>query len=67
VTKPDPDWFSPKTKEVVTFIAGLSGLVWQTAAEERAQTILVTAFVAMIFGSPFISKFLDKFGGGGQQ
>lgn len=66
MTDPSGDWFSPKTKEVVTFIAGLSGLVWQTAAEEKAQTILVTAFVAMIFGSPFIGRFLDKFGGSGK-
>jgi len=67
VTDPSSDFFSPKTKEVVTFIAGLTGLAWQTAAEEKAQTILVTAFVAMILGSPFVSKFLDKFGGGSKE
>jgi len=45
---------------VVTFFLGFAGVVHQTVVAPAPQTILVVAFVSMMFGSAFVGAFLDK-------
>lgn len=52
-----------RARDVVTFFLGFAGVVHQTVVAPQPQTILVVAFVSMMFGSAFVGAFLDKWGG----
>lgn len=51
---------NPKARDLVTFFLGFAGVVHQTVVAPHPQSILVVAFVSMMFGSAFVSTFLDK-------
>jgi hypothetical protein len=55
---------NPRARDVVTFFLGFAGVVHQTVVAPQPQTILVVAFVSMMFGSAFVGTFLDKWGRG---
>jgi len=51
---------TPRARDVITFFLGLAGLVHQTVVAPAPQTILVVAFVSMMFGGAFVGAFLDR-------
>lgn len=51
---------NPKARDVITFFLGFALLVHQTVVAPKAQPILVGAAIAMMFGAPFVTAFLDR-------
>lgn len=51
---------NPKARDVITFFLGFALLIHQTVVAPTAQPILVGAGIAMMFGAPFVTAFLDK-------
>lgn len=51
---------SPTVRDVATFVLGFAGIIHQTVFTQHPEPILVGAFLAMMFGSAFVGKFLDR-------
>lgn len=51
---------NPKARDVITFFLGFALLIHQTVVANQAQLPLVGAGLAMMFGAPFVTAFLDK-------
>lgn len=51
---------NPTIRDVATFILGFAGIVHQTVFAGSPQPVLVGAFLAMMFGSAFVGKWLDR-------